>query len=101
MKALLFAVPMLVYSLSGQAGDYEIEFITLMAARGEGIFQLEAKTEPNYAYHVKIGNADPVELMCTDRQTLSIPYNVDQDTFIYMVDNNINAVDIVDVLNIE
>jgi hypothetical protein len=50
---------------------------------------------------VKIGNADPVELMSTDRQTLSIPYNVDQDTFIYMVDNNINAVDIVDVLNIE
>ena len=26
-KALLFAVPMLVYSLSGQAGDYEIEFL--------------------------------------------------------------------------
>lgn len=38
-----------------------------MAARGKGIFQLEAKTEPNYAYHVKIGNADPVELMSTDR----------------------------------
>lgn len=58
--------------------------ITLMAARGKGIFQLEAKTESNYAYHVKIGNAAPVELASTDRQTLSVPYNVDQDTFIYI-----------------
>ena len=58
--------------------------ITVMAARGKGTFQLEAKTESNYAYHVKIGNADPVELMSTDRETLSVPYNVDYDTFIYI-----------------
>ena len=64
--------------------------ITLMAARGKGYFELEAKTEPNYAYHVKIGDAAPFELTGTSRQTLSVPYNVDHDTFIYiyMVDKS-------------
>lgn len=64
--------------------------ITLMAARGKGYFELEAKTEPNYAYHVKIGDAAPFELTGTSRQTLRVPYNVDHDTFIYiyMVDKS-------------
>ena len=58
--------------------------ITLMAARGKGYFELEAKTEPNYAYHVKIGDAAPVEVASTTRRRLEVPYNVNRDTYIYI-----------------
>ena len=55
-----------------------------MAARGKGYFELEALTESNYAYHVKIGDAAHVEFVYTNRQTLSVPYNVDKDTYVYI-----------------
>lgn len=58
--------------------------ITAMVARGKGTFQLEAKTESNYAYHVKIGDAAPVEVASTTRQWLEVPYNVNRDTYIYI-----------------
>lgn len=66
---------------------YAIDFsggITTMIARGKGYFELEALTESNYAYHVKIGDAAPVEFVYTNRQTLSVPYNVDKDTYVYI-----------------
>ena len=67
--------------------DYAIDFsggITMMVARGKGFFELEALTESNYAYHVKIGDADPVEFVYTNRQKLSVPYNVSKDTYLYI-----------------
>ncbi len=66
---------------------YAIDFsggITMMVARGKGFFELEALTESNYAYHVKIGDAAPVEFVYTNRQTLSVPYNVSKDTYVYI-----------------
>lgn len=66
---------------------YAIDFsggITMMVARGKGFFELEALTESNYAYHVKIGDADPVEFVYTNRQKLSVPYNVSKDTYLYI-----------------
>jgi len=66
---------------------YAIDFsggITTMIARGKGYFELEALTESNYAYHVKIGDAAPVEFVYTNRQTLSVPYNVSKDTYVYI-----------------
>lgn len=58
--------------------------ITVMAARGKGIIGLEAMTESNYAYHVKIGDAAPVEVASTTRRWLEVPYNVNRDTYIYI-----------------
>lgn len=58
--------------------------ITAMAARGKGIIGLEAMTESNYAYHVKIGDAAPVEVASTTRRWLEVPYNVNRDTYIYI-----------------
>lgn len=66
---------------------YAIDFsggITMMVARGKGFFELEALTESNYAYHVRIGDADPVEFVYTNRQKLSVPYNVSKDTYVYI-----------------
>ena len=66
---------------------YAIDFsggITTMIARGKGYFELEALTESNYAYHVKIGDAAPVEFVYTNRQTLRLPYNVSKDTYVYI-----------------
>ena len=58
--------------------------ITVMVARGKGIIGLEAMTESNYAYHVKIGDAAPVEVASTTRRWLEVPYNVNRDTYIYI-----------------
>lgn len=66
---------------------YAIDFsggITTMIARGKGYFELEALTESNYAYHVKIGDAAPVEFVYTNRQKQSVPYNVSKDTYVYI-----------------
>lgn len=64
--------------------------ITMMVTRGKGIIGLEAETESNYAYHVKIGDAAPVEVASTTRQWLEVPYNVNSDTYIliYLVDKS-------------
>ena len=67
----------------GYANDFS-GGITMMIARGKGILKLEALTESNYAYHVKIGDADPVEFVYSNRQTLSVPYNVSKDTYVYI-----------------
>lgn len=75
---------------------YAIDFsggITTMIARGKGYFELEALTESNYAYHVKIGDAPFEELTGTNRQKLRVKYNVDKDTYvyIYLVDKSLSS----------
>lgn len=71
----------------GDDPGYAIDFsggITMMVARGKGVFELEALTESNYAYHVKIGDAPPKELTGTNRQKLRVKYNVYKDTYVYI-----------------
>lgn len=75
------------YSYKPGETGYAIDFaggITTMVARGKGYFELEAQTESNYAYHVKIGDAPPEELTGTNRQKLRVKYNVDKDTYVYI-----------------
>jgi hypothetical protein len=66
---------------------YAIDFsggITLMVAKGSGVIVLDAETNANYAFHIKIGDNAPVEVASTTRKALEVPYNVDKDTYVYV-----------------
>lgn len=66
---------------------YAVEFaggITLMVPKGKGFIQIEAENEADYAYHVKIGEGTPVEVGSTTRKWLEVPYEVNQDTYVYI-----------------
>lgn len=67
--------------------------MTMMVTRGKGRIGLEADMEPGYAFHVKIGDESPVEVSSTTRQWLEVPYNVSQNTniYIYMVEKSAAA----------
>lgn len=72
--------------------DYATNFsggITMMVA-GSGKIALDTETEEGYAFHVKIGSAEPVEISSASRQELRVPYSVEEDTYvyIYMVEKN-------------
>ena len=58
--------------------------ITMMVAKGSGKIVLDVETDDNYAFHVKIGNAEPVELSSLSRQELNVPYTVEEDTYVYI-----------------
>ena len=58
--------------------------ITMMVAKGSGKIVLDVETDDNYAFHVKIGNAEPVELSSLTRQELEVPYIVEEDTYVYI-----------------
>lgn len=67
--------------------DYAYYFsggITMMVAKGSGKIILDAETDDSYAFHVKIGNAEPVELSSLTRQELEVPYTVEEDTYVYI-----------------
>ena len=73
--------------------DYATNFsggITMMVGEGSGKIALDIETEEGYAFHVKIGNAEPVEISSASRQELRVPYSVEGDTYvyIYMVEKN-------------
>lgn len=70
-------------------GDPEYAFnfsggITMMVGKGSGRIALDVETEENYAFHVKIGSAEPVEISSASRQELRVPYSVEADTYVYI-----------------
>ena len=58
--------------------------ITLMVCKGKGILEIDAENDPEFAYHIKVGNNVPVERSSTTRQWLTVPYDVDKDTYVYI-----------------
>ena len=58
--------------------------ITLMVHKGNGFVKIEAENEYGFAYHVKIGDSAPVQRSSTTRKWLEVPYQVDQDTYVYI-----------------
>lgn len=58
--------------------------ITMMVAKGSGKMMLDVETDDSYAFHVKIGNSEPVELSSPSRQELKVPYTVEEDTYVYI-----------------
>lgn len=74
------------YYSPGDPG-YAIDFaggITLMVGKGKGFLKIEAENESAFAYHIKVGDNAPVQLSSTTRKWLAVPYDVNQDTYVYI-----------------
>ena len=70
----------------GEPG-YAIDFaggITMMVSKGKGFIKIEAENESAFAYHIKVGDNAPVQLSSTTRKWLAVPYDVNQDTYVYI-----------------
>ena len=70
----------------GEPG-YAVDFsggITLMVAKGSGKIVLDVELADNYAFHVKVGDAEPVEVSCDSRQEKEVPYTVEENTYVYI-----------------
>ena len=66
---------------------YAIDFaggITMMVSKGKGFIKIEAENESDFAYHVKVGDKAPVQISSTTRNWLAVPYDVNQDTYVYI-----------------
>ena len=79
----------------GEPG-YAIDFsggITLMVAKGSGKIVMDVETADGYAFHVKVGDAEPVEVSCSSLQEKEVPYTVEGNTYIYiyLVDKSLPA----------
>jgi hypothetical protein len=67
----------------GYAADFA-GGITLLVPKGKGYISIEAQNESTHAFHVKIGGAAPVEVSSLERDWLEVPYDVENDTYIYI-----------------
>ncbi len=75
------------HSYSPGDPGYAIDFaggITMMVSKGKGFIKIEAENEPAFAYHIKVGDNAPVQLSSTNRKWLAVPYDVNQDTYVYI-----------------
>ena len=81
------AVAEIVSNYSPSDPGYAIDFaggITLLVPKGKGYISIEAQNESTHAFHVKIGGAAPVEVSSLERDWLEVPYDVEDDTYIYI-----------------
>jgi hypothetical protein len=81
------AVAEIVSNYSPSDPGYAIDFaggITLLVPKGKGYISIEAQNESTHAFHVKIGGAAPVEVSSLKRDWLKVPYDVEDDTYIYI-----------------
>ena len=81
------AVAEIVSNYSPSDPGYAIDFaggITLLVPKGKGYISIEAQNESTHAFHVKIGGAAPVEVSSLERDWLEVPYDVENDTYIYI-----------------
>ena len=58
--------------------------ITMMVSKGKGFIKIEAENESDFAFHVKVGDNAPVQISSTTRKWLSVPYDVNEDTYVYI-----------------
>ena len=70
-------------------GDFSYAYnfaggITLMVSKGKGFIKIEAENESDFAFHVKVGDNAPVQISSTTRKWLSVPYDVNEDTYVYI-----------------
>lgn len=75
------------HSYSPGDDGYAIDFaggITMMVSKGKGFIKIEAENESDFAYHVKVGDNAPVQISSTTRKWLAVPYDVNQDTYVYI-----------------
>ena len=75
------------HSYSPGDPGYAIDFaggITMMVSKGKGFIKIEAENESDFAFHVKVGDNAPVQISSTTRKWLSVPYDVNEDTYVYI-----------------
>lgn len=70
-------------------GDFSYAYdfaggVTMMVSKGKGFIKIEAENESDFAFHVKVGNNAPVQISSTTRKWLSVPYDVNEDTYVYI-----------------
>ena len=58
--------------------------IVFMVPAGKGTVKVEAQTTGTMVLKVKIGDNDPVEMELEGRLKMSFPYNVTEDTYVYI-----------------
>ena len=56
----------------------------MMVSKGKGFIKIEAENESDFAFHVKVGDNAPVQISSTTRKWLSVPYDVNEDTYVYI-----------------
>ena len=58
--------------------------IVFKVAEGKGEIKVMAQTTGNMVLKVKIGNGDPIEKVLGDKQEITFPYNVTEETLVYI-----------------
>lgn len=58
--------------------------IVFKVAPGKGTIKVEAQTTGSMVLKVKIGNADPITMELEGKLKVSIPYNVSEETYVYI-----------------
>ena len=58
--------------------------IVFKLAPGEGTIKVEAQTTGNMVLKVKIGDSMPITMELEDKLKVSFPYNVSEDTYVYI-----------------
>lgn len=58
--------------------------IVFKVAKGKGTIKIEAQTTGTMVLKVKIGDNDPIEMELEGRLKVSFPYNVTEDTYVYI-----------------
>ena len=73
--------------------DFQAGFtgIVFKVAEGNGTVNIEAETNGMMGLKVKIGNGGPIEMQLDGKQKVSIPYDVAEDTYVYIYGGNKEA----------
>ncbi|MBO4826393.1 MAG: leucine-rich repeat domain-containing protein, partial [Prevotella sp.] len=58
--------------------------IVFMVPAGEGTINVEAETTGDMVLKVKIGNKKPITMVLNGKLTISFPYDVTEDTYVYI-----------------
>lgn len=69
------------------SGDYADSFrggITFMVPSGKGTIELEVMTGEGYMLMLKIGTGEPHEIIENERATVTIEYDVEESTYVYL-----------------
>ena len=66
--------------------DFKDQFtgIVFKVAKGSGNIKVEVLTSGNMVLKVKIGNNTPTEVIAEEKTTKTIPYNVTEETYVYI-----------------
>ena len=62
--------------------------IVFKVAPGSGTIKVEAQTTGSMVLKVKIGSSDPITIELEEKQKVSFPYNVEEETYVYIYGGN-------------